>query len=196
MKRRLDSSSEAQAGFTLIELVISMLILGMIIAPLASAFTLNFQTTTEAKQRVSNSADAQLLTSFFSDDVASSEKVDTTAAGCAGGSPTLELPRADGTLIDYLVTPNTDAQTELNVSPVYQITRVSCASAGGAPTNTLILSTSLRAQPTLKCDSATCAAGSSKPLIVTLDVDDIGRPATDPSQDYQFTVTGTRRVTQ
>lgn len=193
---KLGRGHDGDSGFTLIELVISVLILGVIIAPLASAFTLNFQTSSEAKQRISNSADAQLLTSYFSDDVASSEKVDTSPTGCAGGSPFVELPRANGVLVDYIVTQNAEAEAELNFTPIYQVTRVTCGSAGGSPTTTLTLSTSLRSQPTLKCDSVSCPNGSSKPLIVTLDVDDVGRPVTDTAQDYVFTVTGTRRVTQ
>src|SRR5438270_13768050 len=74
MTRRL-ASMPANDGFTLLELVIAVLILGIITLPLLSAFVLNLGATAEANQRTQDNSDAQLLSQSFERDVAAAENI-------------------------------------------------------------------------------------------------------------------------
>jgi prepilin-type N-terminal cleavage/methylation domain-containing protein len=58
------------AGFTLIELVVAVVIMGIIFVPLADFFIQYLDTTNQTQQRLSDSHDLQLVAAYFSQDVA------------------------------------------------------------------------------------------------------------------------------
>src|SRR2546430_1546620 len=123
---RLRARCAGDGGFTLIEVVIVMIILGIIIAPLASAFYLGIGTATTSGQDVGNSADAQVLSAFFADDVASANAVSTDAA-CGGNNTVIQFRWQDGTLerrVAYTVSADSGAAGSLHVASAYQLTRV------------------------------------------------------------------------
>jgi prepilin-type N-terminal cleavage/methylation domain-containing protein len=59
-----------EAGFTLIELIVVIVILGVITVPLSSFVVSAFENTTQNQQRLSVSHDIQITSAYFSQDVA------------------------------------------------------------------------------------------------------------------------------
>lgn len=91
-------------GFTLVELLMVIAMTSIIMTALASAFTTGLRTTTATGTRLSETADLQLLSAYFPQDIQSAGigagDVDTTAtatAGCSGldGSNVLALRWTD-----------------------------------------------------------------------------------------------------
>jgi Tfp pilus assembly protein PilE len=211
--RRMRGSREA--GFTAVELVISIVILGIIMVPLATSFVLSLGTTAEANQRTINSSDVQLVTTYFSTDVASSEGVavsspltTSTSAPSSCGEAGHVVMRLDWVgdstthrYVAYVVEPNDDPNSDLNNVSVFKLVRVYCENNGGAGPllATATLSNTLSAEPQLQCDGSPCPTGnapaaiSPSPLQLSLTLVDYGRKSTDPKTS--FTVQATRRVT-
>ena len=72
------------AGFTLVELVVAIVILGILIAPLAGSVILGFRANGATVDRLAESHDAQIAAAMFARDVQGATQV---AAGGAAGSP-------------------------------------------------------------------------------------------------------------
>lgn len=192
------------AGFTTIELLIAMMILSLITIPLLSSFALGLGQTAANEQKTANSSDAQILSDYFVDDVASSDEVlapanpvPTAAAAmqCGGSSVVLTLDWTDGTIhryVDYGLVTNTLAGGDLHV-PVYSLRRYYCeGSATGPVLSSQIMARTLgSATVTPMCDGSPCSVGPTRPLTVSFTLAELGRN-TEPS--YTFTVTATRRV--
>jgi prepilin-type N-terminal cleavage/methylation domain-containing protein len=103
------------AGFTLVELLVVISIIGMTVAVLASALTVGVQSGVDSAARLDVSHDEEVLSHVLSDDIASATVIDTVAANCVA-SPVLRL--VVGTEIAY------------RADPDHTLTRVECA--GGA----------------------------------------------------------------
>lgn len=180
----------ADEGFTLLEMVIVILILGVILAPLMSSFVLSLKTTKEAVQTTTTNADKQITSQFFGTDAASSEQVSTTSS-CVnpGETPVAQFDWVDGTVhkyVAYVLTPDT-----FGASPAYQLQRNYCETPNTV-ISSAVLARSLATVPVLTCDGGSCT-GNPKPATVRLALDQYGAAAGDPH--VSFTVTGTRRVT-
>src|SRR5262245_52959102 len=72
------------AGFTLIELIIAVVILGVIIVPLTGAIIDGLNTTTEAQSRLSETRSPMFSSVFFADDA---QSVDPGGIQVGGSSP-------------------------------------------------------------------------------------------------------------
>ena len=197
--RALRDRFAGEDGFTAIEMVIAMLILGIILAPLLSSYVLGIGTVAQSNATTNDSADTQNLSSFFVNDVASAYRV-STASGC--GSDTIvkfelgkALSNADPFYVAYGATRDTTAETNQNITPIYVLTRYTCNSSRGIPNSTIVAS-ELTSAPTLACAGlsvANCDTTSRRPTLVSLTVTEWGRNQTDTT--YSFTISGTRRVT-
>jgi len=76
-----------EAGFTLVELVVTIAILGIVMTPLAAAFVFGLRTSEESNNRVANANDAELLAIFFPPDVhAAGSAAGDVAVGAAAGT--------------------------------------------------------------------------------------------------------------
>jgi len=64
-----------ERGFTLLELLITMVIMGLIITPIASAIVLGLRTETDVQARLAQSNSATLFQSYFGPDVQQSVAV-------------------------------------------------------------------------------------------------------------------------
>jgi prepilin-type N-terminal cleavage/methylation domain-containing protein len=197
--RRLRARYEQDAGFTAVEMVIAMLILGIIIVPLLSSYVLGIGTVAQSNATTNDSADTQNLSSFFVNDVASAYRA-STAGGC--GSDTVvkfELGKAGSNAspfyVAYGATEDGGAEASQHISPIYNLTRYTCDASGATVDSTLVAS-ELTSPPTLTCAGlsvANCDATSRKPTLVSLAVTEWGRNQADTT--YSFTISGTRRVT-
>lgn len=65
--------SRDEAGFTLIEALMSIMILGVLMGALATAVILYFRTTDQTTQKLSESPGLQLASDYFSSDVAAND---------------------------------------------------------------------------------------------------------------------------
>ena len=189
-----------EAGFTAVEMVIAMLILGIIMAPLLSSYVLGIGTVAQSNATTNDSADTQNLASFFVNDVASAYRV-STASGCGSGTVVkFELGKSGSNAspfyVAYGATEDASAEASQHITPIYNLTRYTCDSSGSTINSTLTAS-ELTSPPTLACaglNVANCDSTSRKPTLVSLAVTEWGRSQTDTT--YSFTISGTRRVTE
>ena len=61
----------SESGFTLVEMITAITILGIVIVPLAMAIALGYRTTFGVEQKLGQSGDAQVLSAYFPEDVQS-----------------------------------------------------------------------------------------------------------------------------
>ena len=71
--------TEGEGGFTLPEVLITVVISSVVILCLATAFVVGAKTTVEASSRLRESHDAQMLVTYFPADAASATTVSTTS---------------------------------------------------------------------------------------------------------------------
>lgn len=185
-------------GMTVIELLIAIMILGIIMAPLATAFVIGLQTTRGSELDAGDSADAQLIAGFWDIDIASAETVSTTGATCGTGAAVVQLLLRDAGVVRYVAyrgLPDAARKAELQLpTDVYTLERVVCSDTSGTVVERQVLARTLRAVPTVTCDSGTC---TSTPRRVRLQAvsyatqtPDVGSPGS-----YTVSVTATRKVT-
>jgi prepilin-type N-terminal cleavage/methylation domain-containing protein len=202
MSRRRD----AQAGFTVIELMIAMLIMLIVTVPLVTSFVLGVRATRESNQDVQDSVDAQLLAAYFDIDVAGSEQVKTTSGSCAipaGGTAIVTLTSTDPgapKVLTYATEPDSETQAELALSTtVYKLQRIECATAGGSDSTTTVARQLIQngtvAPARVRCDQLTTC--SATPRTVTLLLQESSKLFMDKATPNVFTygVTAVRRVT-
>jgi hypothetical protein len=181
-------------GFTTIELIISLLVLGLIVGPLTASFVLGIRTAQSVGGSETDSSDAQIAASYFEDDADSADTV-STAASCGGPNTVVQFDWIDGAVhryAAYVYAPDASAAADLHVSTAYSLQRRYCEASSGPVVQTLRLARALSLVPVAHCDGGSCAA-APKPNTVTLDVTELPGRSTDLA--YSFTLTGTRRVT-
>lgn len=121
-------------GLTLIELLVAVVILGIIVTVMSQAIILGLKTTDAMTQKVAESADTSLVTSYFVTDVQSAQDISTSDATC-GGAPVVRSkwtdvgsPSAASDDITYI-----GAYLTQTVDGERQLIRVLCRQASGEP---------------------------------------------------------------
>lgn len=173
-----------EAGFTLVELLVSIVILGVVIGSTGLALVTLLRTERTASERLSGSHSEQLITKYFAADVEEAITVDggDLDAGCAShpsaavGAPAANVVRfssPDG-YVSYRA-------VQEPVSMEWQLLRVACAA--GAPADVLVATHHLVDQ-----DGAQLLP-SARPLDVSLRLD-LRQPGDGLATS--FTVSGSR----
>ncbi|MFT5222305.1 MAG: prepilin-type N-terminal cleavage/methylation domain-containing protein [Glaciecola sp.] len=137
-----------QDGFTLVELLISIVILGAISATLGTSIILGLQTTVNAEQRLTEGNDGRILAEAFIPDVQNATSISTTATVCGGANSRLQLGWTDGTAIVI-------AYVMRTTGAVRQLVRVRCV--GGASTEQVVVRSLVDVTPVV----VSCPTGSS-----------------------------------
>jgi hypothetical protein len=116
---------------TLIEMVISISLLGILIGPITAMLLLGFASSNGTRERFADSSSAQLVSAYMIRDIQSATTVAfDDPSGCASGTPRLRLSWGAPTPTDVVYFETVTAgQTELR--------RASCGS--GAPIETLLV---------------------------------------------------------
>jgi prepilin-type N-terminal cleavage/methylation domain-containing protein len=200
-------------GFTLIECLIAMVIMGVILAPLVNFMMLYFDNVKDTRNRVSDSADIQMATALFARDVASmglrnsnapydfqpsawdtASGFPATYCGQGIGTPKLLL-RWDVWAVSDGPTGPTGTATTASAAYVVQgssLKRIYCAS-GSATTSGATLVYGLTNITVIcapvNCNSATPPTKISLSLTISTGADD------DTAPSAPILVTGLRRQT-
>lgn len=206
-----DRTCRFDSGYTLVEVIITTVIIGVITVPLANLVVSYFTSSTTTTGRLSESHDEQIAAAYFAQDVASVGTRSTTApyaptqsiwtsnfpagsCGLGGGGTSLVLIRWD----DRSWNSGTQTQTTTvnsagyyirTVSGQKQLHRVYCTGVTQKSDVTLAHTVNLAGTNTVTC-SSTCTA-TPVPATVTLQL-----AIKDPSgrgQPYALTLTGQRR---
>lgn len=213
MSRRPARTLDRDAGFTLVELLITIVVIGTITLPLGNLVIEYFQNTVTTQNRAAVSHDEQIAATYFSNDVASvglrssgtlttSVWYSSTAGApftCGTGiTPFLVLAwdeySSAGTRTTSEAVYGTRSQSDLGRTEL-QLVRMHCSASSGTPDTSAVLAHNLVATPTVSCDgtstAAACANASPVPSVVALTMS--LRDPQDTGTTYPVVLTGTRR---
>jgi prepilin-type N-terminal cleavage/methylation domain-containing protein len=198
------------AGFTLIELTISIGILGLIMVAVTGVFAVAVRTNAGTDTRLTESLDLQFAASYFADDVAGAQSFRTgSAPGCGTDPAAIEVVELRGQTFDGFTPPvmqttiTTYVLRSVTVNGVAtgQLHRLTC-SAPSSPAPSLPLTpdrdvTVTRhlssTMPGVNCQDATGAAASCSAAGVGAAVS-VSVLLTSRSGDLTGTLAGRRRT--
>jgi prepilin-type N-terminal cleavage/methylation domain-containing protein len=207
-------------GFTLIELVVTVAIVGVIVAGLAGVILRFLQDTVDTETRLTESHDVQFTAAYWQRDVASIglrsstyntsshsfallQSVSTSAAlaSCTlpSGTTVVTLAWSEYSSLDSQGSPDkvTVSYVAQADGTVYKLFRVRCE--GATKDSQQEVAHNLRVVPTVACVTAsggtTCTGDDSNvPTIVKLSLD-ARAPGAHDSSSYTATLVGQRRQT-
>lgn len=173
-------SVRAEAGFTLVELLVATVITTVVIAAIAASIVVGLRTTDATNERLAESHDAQIAAAYFVPDVHSADDASTSDTECAGATPVIRLRWTDGSVVKVASYVSESAGGEL------RLTRKYCED--GAPVSTLTIAHRLSASvpPTVACTGLAGSSCTGEPATATLQVTD--------TSGYSFEITAARRV--
>src|SRR6476646_827608 len=115
-----------QDGFTLVELIIGVAIVGLLTTAMASALIVTLRTTGVTNKRMSESHDVQITSAYLANDVQSAASVTAGSGGnCSGTFTTLAT-------FTYATSGNPNAVYKCGTAPNGE-TQVTRTFAGGTP---------------------------------------------------------------
>jgi prepilin-type N-terminal cleavage/methylation domain-containing protein len=144
-RRRLEGDNEA--GFTLIELIVTVAILPIVVGGISVALLSVFSLQGSVSNRISNSNDSLLASAYFNKDVQSAENMTASSTVSCGPTPAVpaqtqllglewgantSAPSGYDTVVSYVSVAGTNPQT--NVTK-YQMLRQLCTYSAGATLN-------------------------------------------------------------
>jgi prepilin-type N-terminal cleavage/methylation domain-containing protein len=114
---REHSGKTAEGGFTLVELLAAITILGIISFVLTAAIVLSLKTVGDTTARVGNSATTQTLESYFGGDAQSAEQVSSGTGTCGTAGPVVVnlawTDQATPTMVSYAFEPLAGEELDL-----------------------------------------------------------------------------------
>jgi prepilin-type N-terminal cleavage/methylation domain-containing protein len=205
--RRFDP--HAEDGFTLPELLISIAILAIIVAPLAMSFILGLRVVGKVDEKFQDSRSGLISAADWATDVANAQTITLNSSGGAcgsvGGSDTVLVTFAWS---DANSATNRSATQNNKASYVYdssakKLYRRWCAA--GQSSSQSVPAVSLSGAPTVSCTNAdgtanaTCTTNAASPPVTRVVKLAVQAAPNAPTPDnpspaaYTFTLTGTRR---
>ena len=171
-----------EAGVTLIELLLAMMITSAIVVPIGAGIYFGLQTTGTTETRLTQATSANLMASYFVPDVQGAEDAalnspeSTAACGSAAGLANLVLTLSPTSSVSYVQGSGAKAAV---------LYRRTCS--GGATTGLARVAASLAQPPDFVCDTGGCASFHS--VIATLVQRD-----TRGKNEYQTRLEAARRA--
>ena len=151
------SRGRDDAGFTLIEMVVVIAILPLVVGGLAATLLAVFGLQNSTANRIGDSNDALISSSFFTKDVQSAQKVETlTTPACGSGSQTqllgmewsLDANGSYDTVVSYVLV-NGNGYGSGQGPSKWLIRQICTAGASTTPTSTIVISHDAGANPAL-----------------------------------------------
>jgi prepilin-type N-terminal cleavage/methylation domain-containing protein len=195
LRRRPGAAGEA--GFTLVELLLSIAVLGIVLGSVVAASFVAARTTATSKTRLDDSNDLVVAATYFGDDVQGAQGVtvdsdplcgpdDDAVVEFAGQDFADDSTLAIATTVVTYVLRGDDAVDD----PTFELHRLSCRadSTGPAypltPVTDVTVAAALSGPPTVSCGGAACGPGFTQVgLSITTD------------GGFSVTLTGRRRTT-
>jgi|GEM_PF-4249850 prepilin-type N-terminal cleavage/methylation domain len=183
-----------ERGFTLVELLVAITILGIIMVAIGAMITTAFRTTTIVSNRLNASRAPKLVSTYWVPDVEGAESVNVGAGGCGdGGTPLVTFQWTDYSSVVATeappvvpLTPNASATWAIITRGTRtQVVRRECRGVGVTRVATVVPDL----VPDLGTDSVTVDATGSR---ITVSVPD----RTNADKQFHFTVDGARQVAQ
>lgn len=189
--------NRTEDGFTLVELLIAVSILGILLTAISSTMFVALRTAASSEVRLTESNDALFATTYFGDDVqgAKSLSVGTTPRCGTDASAVVEFLGQDfsddssftttTTVVSYVLRAGTDAR-----GVTRQLHRLTCTAATTTPSYPLTPASDVTVAdrlsataPSVDCGAAACSAFVHVNLTLR-----------EQSGDLVFTLTGRRRT--
>ncbi|MFD0804904.1 type II secretion system protein [Nocardioides caeni] len=202
--------AQRDAGFTLMELVVTVAIIGVVTTVLSGVVIAFLKNTADTQARLTESHDVQLAAAYWQRDVSSIGVRSTTPDPATGNYPLAQwasdtacgnLPSGyspDITLSwgEYTSRTSSDPPAQIKITyatklvsgSTYEMVRVRCGTAASV----VSVANNLAGRPQVRCDGGNCVPSATAPRIITmrLQVHDAGERH---SGDYTATLTGERR---
>ncbi len=158
-RRRVDGNDEA--GFTLIELIIVVVILPVVLGGIAAALLSVFGLEDQTQNRIGDSNDEQVSSSTFNKDVQSAQLIETSTTPACGTSGQTQLVGLewglDGggdyqTVVSYVLAQN---------GTTYWLVRQICSAPPSPPTSTPTSTRVISHDTGPPCTTTPCGAGTT-----------------------------------
>jgi len=201
-------------GFTLIEMLITVVILGIIMVPLSNVVIGVLRNTDATSARLAESHDVQITSTYWAQDVASIgtrdtanplspqllKSVETSVSNSGGSYPC----GTTGTAAVRFISDNiasgatpTNSRTMVAYYPVavgtrFELHRLRCVGSA-TPVSDIVVAHDLTASPTVSCNVTCTGTGSDVPTSVTMTMSLLDPK--DTGTAYSVTLSGQRRQT-
>jgi prepilin-type N-terminal cleavage/methylation domain-containing protein len=169
--------TRSDGGFTLPELLIGVVVSSMLIVVASIAGVAVLRSSGSSGERLAQTHDNRMVSSYFQTDVNSMAFVTSEACG-VGGTPVVNIENSVGGVVSYVRLAEADGGS---------VMRRECDVQGNVTAEAEIIEQSGGDVTTASCDGGPCAAGA-KPDSIVLTVEDVG--------GYTFTLASSGRVTQ
>lgn len=177
------SRFRGEAGFTLVELIIAIILLGIIIVPLSAAFVFGVRAITDSEQRINEQRSPLFTSTFFAKDAQSaatvSDRATSATPACGTGTNVIsfswsETPINGGAPLNYSV-----SYALVGSGTTKTLTRSACSASG---------TQSATVAPVLGADNAAAPGGAAAVWVTCVDVNG---GASCTNRPVTFTLTGT-----
>lgn len=190
------------AGFTFIELTISISILGILMSAITSAMLVAFKSTAVANEQLGENGDLQFASIYFPNDVRSSNQLTALgSARCGTGTLVLEFSGPDFDTSLKPVTRVVSYVTTLKKTPdgvsVLQLWRLACATDSSAPKYPLAPVDQILVANQLsesRPPTAACADSAGQPVACSLAPADTASLTLIEDSGTSYVLTGNRRT--
>lgn len=191
-----ENPSRSEQGFTLVELLIVVVILPMVVGAISMGILSVFTLHTSASNRITDSANSQILSAYYIKDVQSAEQLTTQPTGspeCGTGTQILGVEwNSSQTVVSYIVSPIPGTTT------TYNLVRQECTFGNtSTPSTTTTLVTNIsgsQAAPTVTCSTTALSCASSTGWISTAGVSSVTITVLELSSNYSYSLSATPRL--
>lgn len=193
------TAPRAEAGFTLLELLVAITLLGIVMVPLATAFVVGGRTFENTRDRLEGSTSSLFTSAYWAGDVQSADSITTSGAPCAGTGVNVVTfawaadPGATTTPTSLPVAMTKVSYARIDSGDGSQLVRVLCPAGGSPATNTVVPRLGSVSPVTCVPSCTFPVQATNEPITVTMTLSTASTP-TEPA-GVPFTVTGTRRST-